>query len=160
MRSKNKKLKGFTLLEIIITMLILGLCSSVLVMSYVSAMGHIKSNNQLNDRMTEQQIFIEKTKGKTSNAEFDVVCTPDAKDHFKNSPTDPDPATATDMYVGLKCTHTPVNISGGAELKVGTELKISCAMYTLKNIENGVVAADNDEINPDFKYFVMTTDVN
>lgn len=158
MRSKNKKLKGFTLLEIIVAMLILGLCSSVLVMSYVSAMGHIKNNNQLNDRMTEQQIFIEKTKGKTSAAEFDVVCTPDASNYFYGPGVSGD--TAADMYVGLKCTHTPVTISDGVGLSTSTNLKISCAVYTLKNIENGVVAADDDDVNPDLKYFVMTTKIN
>ena len=56
-RFKNS-CKGFTLIEVIVAMVILGIASLLLVGMYASVCARIRSNNDFNDRMSEQQKYV------------------------------------------------------------------------------------------------------
>lgn len=141
---KNFKLRGFTLIEVLIALFILALSSLVLVTAYVSAYGHVKSNTQLTDRMSEQQKYVESKTSTNASGDnlFDVVCDKNVKNSLSLG------STNNDVFVKMTCTKGPSTINS-------KNFRINCAVYTIKNLENGngTIAADDDELNVDFKYF-------
>ena len=70
-RFKNS-CKGFTLIEVIVAMVILGIASLLLVGMYASVCARIRSNNDFNDRMSEQQKYVETRAAGTASGLFDV----------------------------------------------------------------------------------------
>lgn len=146
MRKSKKRVGGFTLIELIIALFILALSSTVLVMAYVSAYSHVIGNNQLTDRMSEQQEYIEMKKSKNAaNANvFDALCDTNITNAYSG-------VTTGNIYVELKCTH---DVQGGFP-SGKKEFRINCVMYTVKNLDygNGTVVDDDDQLNVDFKYF-------
>lgn len=154
---KNKKmhaLKGFTLIEVLVAMAILGICSLVFVGMYASVCSHLKSNNQINDRMSEQQKYVEtKTQKSASNADvFQIKADPRLTGAGGNSAY----AGADDsntISFEMVCTY---NESDSA-WKNKKNFYTNCAVYSLKNIENGEPVEDvndTDDIRVDYKYFV------
>ncbi|MCI7766816.1 MAG: prepilin-type N-terminal cleavage/methylation domain-containing protein [Oscillospiraceae bacterium] len=150
---KNIKLRAFTLIEVLIALFILALSSLVLVTAYASVYAHVKSNTQLTDRMSEQQSFVEnkKTTNGSGTKVFDVICDTNVKDAYKSDTT----VTNGNVYVTLECVQSPSYFSADKSIKSKPNFRINCALYTVKNLENGdgTVVSDNDELNVDFKYF-------
>lgn len=146
MNKSKKRVRGFTLIELIIALFILALSGTVLVTAYVSAYSHLVGNNQLTDRMSEQQKYIEMKKSKNaSNVDvFDALCDTNITNAYSG-------VTTGNIYVDLKCTH---DVKGGFP-SGKNEFRINCVMYTLKNLEygDGTVVGDDDQLNVDFKYF-------
>ena len=68
-RFKNS-CKGFTLIEVIVAMVILGIASLLLVGMYASVCARIRSNNDFNDRMSEQQKYVETRAAGTASGLF------------------------------------------------------------------------------------------
>ena len=146
MSKSKKRVRGFTLIELIIALFILALSSTVLVTAYVSAYSHVVGNNELTDRMSEQQKYIENKKSKNgSNVDvFNALCDTNITNAYSG-------VTTGSIYVDLKCTHDANNgFPTGKD-----EFRINCVMYTLKNLDygDGTVVADDDQLNVDFKYF-------
>lgn len=155
MRKKNKKtLSGFTLIEVLVAMMILGICSLVFVGMYASVCKHLKSNNQINDRMSEQQKFIE-TKSQTSSGGanvFQIMADPKLTGTGGNSAYTGADSSKTIRFE-LKCTYNEANTSW----KNSKNFYSNCAVYSLKNIEDGEPiedANDTDDLRVDYKYFV------
>lgn len=142
-RFKNS-CKGFTLIEVIVAMVILGIASLLLVGMYASVCMRIRSNNDFNDRMSEQQKYVE-TKS-TAAGLFDVHY----DTNIPSGSTKYSGATSGNYTFTIKCTKDNANTSFQ-----GKEFTARCAVYTLKNIDDGVVVAtDNDDVQVDYKYFV------
>lgn len=144
-RFKNS-CKGFTLIEVIVAMVILGIASLLLVGMYASVCARIRSNNDFNDRMSEQQKYVETKAAGTASGLFDV--------HYDSSipsgATKYTGATAGNYTFTIKCVTDNANSSF-----VNKEFTARCAVYTLKNIDDGVVVAtDDDDVQVDYKYFV------
>ncbi|MDD6990951.1 MAG: prepilin-type N-terminal cleavage/methylation domain-containing protein [Oscillospiraceae bacterium] len=146
MSKSKKRVRGFTLIELIIALFILALSSTVLVTAYVSAYSHVVGNNELTDRMSEQQKYIENKKSKNgSNVDvFNALCDTNITNAYSG-------VTTGSIYVDLKCTHD----ENGGFPTGKDEFRINCVMYTLKNLDygDGTVVADDDQLNVDFKYF-------
>lgn len=136
-RFKNS-CKGFTLIEVIVAMVILGIASLLLVGMYASVCARIRSNNDFNDRMSEQQKYVETRAAGTASGLFDV--------HYDSSI----PSGSTKYTFTIKCVTDNANSSF-----VNKEFTARCVVYTLKNIDDGVVVAtDDDDVQVDYKYFV------
>lgn len=156
MRKSNKKksLRGFTLIEVLVAMMILGICSLVFVGMYASVCKHLKNNNQINDRMSEQQKYIE-TKNQKSSAGTDVFqIMADPKIAGVGGNTAYSSAdTSKTIRFELKCTYNQADSSWTNNKNFYT----NCAVYSLKNIEDGEPiedANDTDDMKVDYKYFV------
>ena len=148
--------KGFTLIEIIVAMVILGICSLLLVTMYSSVVARLRSNNDMNDRMSEQQKYVEtKTqKSPNNNSVFDVK----AYSRLASSATYTGADTSGNYQFEIYCTYNKANTSWvGADKSSSKNFVVNCAVYTLKNIEGGEPVAttdDNDDLKVDYKYFV------
>lgn len=145
-RFKNS-CKGFTLIEVIVAMVILGIASLLLVGMYASVCARIRSNNDFNDRMSEQQKYVETKAAGTNASLFDVHY----DSSIPNGSTKYGATTPSGNYsFTIKCVTDNANTSF-----VNKEFTARCAVYTLKNIDDGVVVAtDDDDVQVDYKYFV------
>ncbi|MGN0642011.1 MAG: type II secretion system protein J [Huintestinicola sp.] len=155
-RIKSAQVKGFTLVEVIVAMAILGIMSLLMVGMYGSVCKHIKNNNDFNDRMSEQQKFVEQThKGIDTSvggtALYEVIADSTliagSNDETYNNAQD-----GGSVMLEIKCVKNSRNTAWE-----GTKtFKTRCAMYVIKNLEDGepVPGSDTDDMQVDFKYFV------
>ena len=96
--------------------------------------------------MSEQQKYVETRAAGTASGLFDV--------HYDSSipsgSTKYSGTTSGNYTFTIKCTKDNANSSF-----VNKEFTARCAVYTLKNIDDGVVVAtDDDDVQVDYKYFV------
>ena len=149
-RFKNS-CKGFTLIEVIVAMVILGIASLLLVGMYASVCARIRSNNDFNDRMSEQQKYVETRAAGTNASLFDVHY----DSSIPNGSTKYGVTTPNGNYkFTIKCTTNNAN-SAWANASNPKTFTARCAVYILKNIDDGVVVAtDDDDVQVDYKYFV------
>ncbi len=158
--SKMKKIgssfKGFTLIEVLIAMAILAIASMLLVGMYGSVCKSLRNNNDMNDRMSEQQKYVEtKTqKSASNNAVFEVK----ADSKLSGNPAYTGADTSSSYQFEIYCTYNNADSSWvGASKSTSKNFVVNCAVYSLKNIEDGepVEAADDkDNMKVDYKYFV------
>jgi prepilin-type N-terminal cleavage/methylation domain-containing protein len=148
-KSRSAALSGFTLIEVIVAMAILAIMSLLMVGLYGSVCAQLKNNNEVNDRMSEQQRFVE-TKTKKSaggNDLYDVY----VDSSLKAGSSAYDSATDSgSVYMEIKCVKNHRNTSW----ENSKTFKTKCAMYVIKNVEDGEPDADDDDLNIDYKYFV------
>ncbi len=149
----KKSCGGFTLVEVIVAMMLLGISAVVLVGMYGSVALRLRNNNEINDRMSEQQKYVEskqQTNPVTNSKLFNVAA--DSKLSSSVPLTGAD--FSSDIHFEIKCTYNKANtswVASGAEKNFYS----NCAIYTLKNLENGEpVASDDDDMKVDYKYFV------
>ena len=148
--------KGFTLIEVLVAMAILAICPLLLVGMYGSVCKMLKSNNQINDRMSEQQKYVEtkQQKSAANNALFKVK----ADSKLAGNPNYVGADTTGTYQFEIYCTHNAANTSWvGASKSNSKNFVVNCAVYTLYNIEDGEpvsAANDTDDRKFDYKYFV------
>lgn len=151
-KKSSKKLRGFTLIEVLVAMTILALASMLLVGMYGSVVKHIRSNNEINDRMTEQQKFVETKTQKSAvgnNDVFEVKADSRLSSNTAYSSAD----TSSTIFFEIKCTYNKADTSWVNNKNFYS----NCAVYSLKNIEDGEPvsgASDTDNMKVDYKYFV------
>lgn len=155
-KNRSAKAKGFTLVEVIVAMAILGIMSLLMVGMYGSVCKHIKNNNDFNDRMSEQQKFVEQThKGIDQSAGgtalYEVIVdsslkAADDSEAYKNA------QDGGSVMLEIKCVKNNRNKSWEGS----KTFKTRCAIYVIKNLEDGepVPGSDTDDMQVDFKYFV------
>ena len=148
--------KGFTLIEILVAMAILAIASMLLVGMYGSVCKMLKNNNDMNDRMSEQQKYVEtKTqKSATNNALFEVK----ADSRLAGNPNYTGADTSGSYQFEIYCVYNKADTSWEDPAKTNAKnFVVNCAVYSLKNIEDGEpveAANDTDNMKVDYKYFV------
>ena len=153
---KKRSLKAFSLIEVLVAMAILGVCSLLLVSMYASVSMRMRSNNQINDRMSEQQKYVEtKTQlSATNNKLFDVSVDSSLAGNTAYIGADNTQTHKFEIY----CIKNNANPSWvGSDKASSKNFVVNCAVYTLKNVEDGEPVAeanDKDDLQVDFKYFV------
>lgn len=156
MNIKSKKtFRGFTLVEVIVAMAILAIASMVMALMYASISKSANQNNQLNDRMSEQQQYVEHqqiTVGSGSNVEDIVV-----------SAKDKELGGTEDLKFEIYCTYNAANTNWvNSDQSKCKNFVVNCEVYELMNMEDGKpVPASNDEddLTVNFKYFVGSNTV-
>lgn len=150
----KRTLSGFTLIEVLVAMVILAIASLVLVTMYASVAMTAKGNNQLNDRMSEQQGMIEAKKHSNDSGEnyFNTVVNENLASAFAGADSAPG------LQFEMVCTYNQADPSWEGKKNFVENVVV----YDLKNIEDGHPVEDvndTDELKTDFKYFVGNNSV-
>ena len=142
-KSLKRTCKGFTLIEILVAMMILGIASLLLVTMYASVCKQATSNSDFNDRMSEQQKMVE-NKDTSVSSNYDIYY--DSGCDASKYPG----GTSGSYKLTIECKTNNANSSF-----VGEKYTARCVVYSAKNLEDGTpVATDDDNIRVDYKFFV------
>ena len=142
-KSLKRTCRGFTLIEILVAMMILGIASLLLVTMYASVCKQAASNSDFNDRMSEQQKMVE-NRDTSVSSKYDIYYDSDC-DASKY------PGGTSGSYkLTIECIKNNADSSF-----VGEKYTARCVVYSSKNLEDGTpVATDDDNIRVDYKFFV------
>ncbi|MGN0666744.1 MAG: type II secretion system protein [Huintestinicola sp.] len=151
--TKTKMTKGFTLVEVIVALAILGVLSVSLATMAASLKSYTITNNQLFDRDNEQQQYVENgIKSDGSNSAVYVSVDRDLatkNDTYRTQYADSRFDSSQDIFFDMQAT-------GGntAALNGTANIYEHCVVYHVYDIEDGHVnTADNDSLKLDYYYF-------
>lgn len=157
----KKKFKGFTLIECLIALAILGIASLTMAQIYASVSKRNRNNHLINSSLANQMAYVEKYTDTEAhaiyfNSDASGVSKPDPEAaDTSTTKKPPHKQTTTKPYVKIVSSYKPTGATTGAEYSYSADVYILQSRDT-----DDVAVSESDEKEYALRYKYLTGHVN